>query len=208
MSILVLAGSAACALAAAAFAHRMLDHPISGKETAAILIAAVILGASVLKMGRDLPPGTGWIRLFSLFSAFVCAAVFDFYTHRIPNVIPLFLIAVFAVCLLIDTAAGTADLLSALAGGLGAGLITASFLTVCRFLARGGLGYGDVKLMGAAAMTLGLRGTVFLLVFAEVFAFIYAVQAILRKKMNLKGSIPFAPFFLLGFLAAAATGMF
>ena len=196
--------------AAALFSLWLLDVPVRSRTAAVITFAAAVCGTV---FGYYLPlrvvPVLSRVRFLALQPAFFSAAVFDWKTRKIPNFIPVGLAAVFVLCFLAELLShGGETAFAMLTGGLAAGAAVFAFLVLCRFLAKGGLGYGDVKLMGTAALLLGLYGTIHLLVFAELSALAYAAWGLLTKRLTLKSGIPFAPFFLIGFQTIVVLGLF
>ena len=204
----IITGTVILAGAAAVFALCLLKVSLYTKTAAAVLSAVAVCGiffgsALVLRV----PAGFGQARMLLLFPALVCAAVFDALTRKVPNFIPLYLLCAFGAILLTEFILQKEGVLQELTGGLISGMITVLFFLICRFFAKGGIGYGDVKLLGAAATLLGLYGVIHLMIFAELSALVYAGVGLLRKKLSLKDGIPFVPFILSGFLFMTAFGL-
>ena len=63
---------------------------------------------------------------------------------------------------------------------------------------KGGLGMGDVKLAAVLGWYLGGALIWFDLVISLSLAAIYSIVQLIRKKLNMKDSIPLAPFFSVG----------
>jgi len=61
-----------------------------------------------------------------------------------------------------------------------------------------GLGMGDVKLLGAMGILLGVYGTLFAVLVASVVGSIVALYLLARKRVSMKTKIPFGPFLALG----------
>lgn len=82
-------------------------------------------------------------------------------------------------------------------------LLGGGAMAVCGILGRLAvgeetLGMGDVKLMAAAGLALGLKGTAVTLIFAAVVSGIYFGWGIIRKKWTAKAQKPLAPFLAAG----------
>jgi leader peptidase (prepilin peptidase) / N-methyltransferase len=98
---------------------------------------------------------------------------------------------------------------AALAAGL-EGFIVGAIVWLLRrlyFLLRKhhGLGLGDVKLLAASAIWIGVMGVPFQLLVASLAALVAAAAAHLGgQKMTRETSLPFGPFLALGLLAALA----
>ena len=127
---------------------------------AALLLAAAGGFASgymlVLRAGTY-PPNL--LRLVLLGTLLTAAAYIDALSHKIPNWIVLCTAAVFAGCTVLDfVLSGTDAVPMALNSVLAAAVFFVVFFLV-RLASRGGVGYGDIKMITAAALILGIYGT-------------------------------------------------
>jgi leader peptidase (prepilin peptidase) / N-methyltransferase len=89
------------------------------------------------------------------------------------------------------------DWREALASGLAVFLALAGFSALHRQLrGRDGLGFGDVKLLGASALWIGWFGASLQILVAALAALVFAVLRARRKKRRLRlaGRLPFATF--------------
>ena len=176
---------------------------------AALLLAAAGGFASgymlVLRAGTY-PPNL--LRLVLLGTLLTAAAYIDALSHKIPNWIVLCTAAVFAGCTVLDfVLSGTDAVPMALNSVLAAAVFFVVFFLV-RLASRGGVGYGDIKMITAAALILGLYGTFSFLLVSHVLAAVAAIALLVSKKATRKDGLPFGPFFYLGYLVTILTGMF
>ena len=176
---------------------------------AALLLAAAGGFASgymlVLRAGTY-PPNL--LRLVLLGTLLTAAAYIDALSHKIPNWIVLCTAAVFAGCTVLDfVLSGTDAVPMALNSVLAAAVFFVVFFLV-RLASRGGVGYGDIKMITAAALILGIYGTFSFLLVSHVLAAVAAIALLVSKKATRKDGLPFGPFFYLGYLATILTGMF
>ena len=176
---------------------------------AALLLAAAGGFASgymlVLRAGTY-PPNL--LRLVSLGTLLTAAAYIDALSHKIPNWIVLCTAAVFAGCTVLDfVLSGTDAVPMALNSVLAAAVFFVVFFLV-RLASRGGVGYGDIKMITAAALILGIYGTFSFLLVSHVLAAVAAIALLVSKKATRKDGLPFGPFFYLGYLVTILTGMF
>ena len=176
---------------------------------AALLLAAAGGFASgymlVLRAGTY-PPNL--LRLVLLGTLLTAAAYIDALSHKIPNWIVLCTAAVFAGCTVLDfVLSGTDAVPMALNSVLAAAVIFVVFFLV-RLASRGGVGYGDIKMITAAALILGIYGTFSFLLVSHVLAAVAAIALLVSKKATRKDGLPFGPFFYLGYLVTILTGMF
>lgn len=176
---------------------------------AALLLAAAGGFASgymlVLRTGTY-PPNL--LRLVLLGTLLTAAAYIDALSHKIPNWIVLCTAAVFAGCTVLDfVLSGTDAVPMALNSVLAAAVFFVVFFLV-RLASRGGVGYGDIKMITAAALILGIYGTFSFLLVSHVLAAVAAIALLVSKKATRKDGLPFGPFFYLGYLVTILTGMF
>lgn len=83
-------------------------------------------------------------------------------------------------------------------GGLGL-LIGGGILLLILILSKGGMGDGDVFLMGALGLALGIEKTLLTLFLSFVIGALCSVILLLTKKKTRKDAIPFGPFIALAF---------
>lgn len=176
---------------------------------AALLLAAAGGFASgymlVLRAGTY-PPNL--LRLVLLGTLLTAAAYIDALSHKIPNWIVLCTAAVFAGCTVLDfVLSGTDAVPMALNSVLAAAVFFVVFFLV-RLASRGGVGYGDIKMITAAALILGIYGTFSFLLVSHVLAAVAAIALLVSKKATRKDGLPFGPFFYLGYLVTILTGIF
>lgn len=85
-------------------------------------------------------------------------------------------------------------------GVAAAALFIVSFL--CKLMAPGAIGFGDVKLLMLMGFFLGtdrVWGCVF---FSMLISFVFSAVLLLTRRANMKTEIPYAPFLLLGTVTA------
>jgi leader peptidase (prepilin peptidase) / N-methyltransferase len=88
--------------------------------------------------------------------------------------------------------------LDAVAGGL----LGFLFLLLLAILSKGGIGGGDIKLMGVLGLVLGFQGAFLTLMIASVVGLVIGVTGILMKKFTRKTAIPFGPYLAFGTLVS------
>ena len=189
--------AACCAGAqAAVIQHEIRPHrELSDRWQWSLLAAAGAVGAvggwfAALRTAAALDQ----LRLLLVMAALCAAAGVDLTRRRIPNLLSVLLLAGFAVCTALDFL---------LRRERAAGLLLAGVL-----ISRGGIGMGDIKLFSALSLLLGLYGGMCTLILAQLAALVCAVVLLLARKATLKDSIPFAPFFAVGFLLCLILGTY
>ena len=147
------------------------------------------------------------IRYMILLAGLLALAWIDYHEKKIPNKILKVLLLIRMVFLvpewLLFKELGFSLFL---ASGMGL-LVGGGLFLIVYFLSKGGVGMGDVKLMGVTGAYVGIGGimpTVFLTVMISA---VYSIVMLLLRKIKLKEEIPFAPFVLAGTAMAMAFGM-
>jgi prepilin peptidase CpaA len=116
---------------------------------------------------------------YILLALLICCAATDVRSGRIPNLASMTFAAVGVA--LHSFAGGTAGFLFSAAGiATGLGLLIVPYL-------MGGMGAGDVKLMGAVGSFLGARATVEAFLVIAVFGGLYAVGLVFVRRDVFKG---------------------
>ncbi len=76
------------------------------------------------------------------------------------------------------------------------------FLLLLAILSKGGIGGGDIKLMGVLGLVLGFQGAFNTMMIASIIGLIVGIIGMLMKKYTRKTAIPFGPYLALGALIA------
>jgi leader peptidase (prepilin peptidase) / N-methyltransferase len=79
-------------------------------------------------------------------------------------------------------------------------IITGSVLLILYFVSRGSIGIGDIKLISCMSIFLGLQAIISVFFIAVVLSGLAGLVLLLFKAVRRKGTIPFAPFLLVGFI--------
>ncbi len=118
----------------------------------------------------------------------------------IPNRLVIILAAWSLIWQLFYPSISWADsLLGLLAGG-------GTFFIIA-LVSRGGMGFGDVKLMGVLGFLVGWPGVAGVILFAFVLGALVGVIMLAAKRAGRKTSLPFGPFIALGYLLFSLWGM-
>lgn len=128
------------------------------------------------------------------------AMIIDFKTHLIPNYLIIGSFGLWAVLSVLefifvrDTFNYT--ILAGIVGGIGCFVI----LYILSRLTHGGIGMGDVKLISAAGLYLGLFGAMLSLMFSLILCAIVSAVLLITKHKNKNDSVPFGPFVFFGYM--------
>lgn len=159
----------------------------------------------VLRVGTYMP---NVLRLLLLGTLLAAAAYIDALSHKIPNWVVLCTAAVFAGCTVLDFALSGTDAVPMMVNSVLAAVAFFVVFFLVRLASRGGVGYGDIKMITAAALILGVYGTFAFLLVSHVLAAVAAIVLLVSKKATRKDGLPFGPFFYLGYLATILLGSF
>jgi len=121
----------------------------------------------------------------------IAVAFIDLEHYTIPDSLNL---TILAGGILLNAAARDLSVTSILLGAF----IPAAALAVLAVVSRGGMGGGDVKLIGAAGIFLGWPGSIVALFLACLLAGALGSLLLLFKRKKRKDPIPFAPFISAG----------
>ena len=141
-----------------------------------------------------------WIVLISVG---VPLSIMDIISRRLPNPLNL---ALFVLSAIIISISGIVDHASSrvISSFIDSLVLSISFLIVS-FATRGGMGMGDVKLSAGIGLIAGFYGTqtLFLSTFLSfILGALVGVALLLLRKGNLKTTLPFGPFMIIGQLVA------
>lgn len=170
-----------------------------------MIAASAVCGWFLPQRVVDVP---GVVRVLLVLFCFTGSALTDLNDRKIPNLFPLIELTGFAGIMILQLVmTGKETFRSFLFGGFLGAALTFVFLWIVRLIAKGGLGFGDIKLLTCMALNIGINGTIYTLVIAEVSALIICIVLLAGKKATMKDTVPFAPFFLVGFLVTVCLGL-
>lgn len=168
---------------------------ISLRYPAIELFTGMLYALSFLRFGV----GVYSILVCLIISVFICAAMIDYDCKIVPDRFHaiLFVLAVFTYAAYPE--------ISVLSRILGAVVIGGIMLAVS-LLTGGGIGGGDIKLMGVTGLILGLWLNVFAFFAAYVLAALALVWPVLKKEAGAKTEVPMVPFFAISSCIALLYG--
>lgn len=119
-------------------------------------------------------------------------AVVDVKRHIIPNIITIAFLCSQLLCQFFITAQ-MLDWLNAVFS-----IIVLVFLMLISRMTKEQLGMGDVKLIAVMNLMYGLSFTVYSMMLSMIIMLLFSLPLLVLKKINLKSSLPFAPFYAIG----------
>lgn len=173
----------------------------------ALLISAVVLTCMVAV--RAVLLDGHWIDTFKLISMAIVlasAGIVDFYTKKIPNIYPLFILILRAVLLIFEFFF-LRDRFVKLAVLAAVGIVLCFLIMLClSLITKGGFGMGDVKLLSTACSMIGISVTLYTLTFGMFICMLTAIVLLTFKKKKMKDELPFGPYIFLGYVLAVMLG--
>ena len=174
---------------------RAPNRPGTVRVVAVTVVLAVLLGGAVLLVG--LRPGL--VALVWSAGAAVVLAQVDLAVHRLPDRVVLPSIAVVTVAWLVDAVVlGTWD---ALLRAVLAGLVAFVAAVAAALVSPGGMGFGDVKLLGLLGVLLGWFGWAVLglgVVLGFVAGALGTVVLLVLRRTGWRSEVALGPALLLG----------
>lgn len=147
------------------------------------------------------------VRYDILFFTLVLIAWIDQSSKRIPNKILLVLLEIRGVLLVLEWTIFSRFGMAVFASSLLGALLGGGMFLFAHFIAKGGVGMGDVKLFAVIGSYMG-SGSIMTVIFLTVIvSAIYSIIMLTFKKIKLKEEIPFAPFILVGTILTMALGI-
>jgi len=163
---------------------RYCGAPISARYPGVELLTGILFGLSALKFDFSLYA----VLLCVFFSMLIVASFIDIDHTWIPDRVP----AVILILAVWSWFCGpSVSLTERLIGGLGVGL----FMLLLSLFTGGGIGLGDVKLMASSGLLLGWKLIVPAFFLAYIFALLFWLPSIVKKKVRAHSEVCMGPFF-------------
>lgn len=176
------------------------DINFANKSVALILIFGTIFAAWCGYVSFE--HHTSIINLLKVTLAFAvlsCVSITDFKLFIIPNTCSLCLIGGRIVCGVLEVIWMPDKVLTWFANSIIALVISLLFLLVMTKVTRGGIGFGDVKIISSLSFLCGISAMYYTLLFSSLLCSAVATILLLGKKKQLKDSLPLGPFIWIGF---------
>lgn len=147
------------------------------------------------------------LRYLILYAALFFLAWIDHKQRRIPNKILSRLLALRAILLVAEGAMFPRMALVIVLSSVLGMLLGGGMFLLARFLSKGGVGMGDVKLFAVIGSYVGSGSIMTVTFLTIVISAAYSIVMLAVKKVRWKEEIPFAPFIWTGTMLAMALGM-
>lgn len=172
------------------FIHRFTDggcpkNPVQG------FLVQILTGIGFLLTALNSQGTLELIKLLGFFSLLLLVSCIDLDKQIIPNPLVLVFLGWGLLWQQLDPAISWSQALFGL-------LLGGGFLLFAAIISRGGMGGGDIKLMGAAGFALGLPLTGLALFIGSLIGAAAGITLLLLRFKKRKDPIPFGPFLSLG----------
>lgn len=141
----------------------------------------------------------GWSKellvAWALLSLLIIVTVSDIRYMLIPDKVLLFFAPLFIVLRVLIPLQPWWDPIAGFALGFG-------LLFLIAVISKGGIGGGDIKLMGVIGIVIGWKATLMAFMLASLFGAVFGVAGLALKLVKKGTPIPFGPYIVLGTLAA------
>ena len=119
----------------------------------------------------------------------------DFLFFILPNTVVFFLYITGFIQILFNYPLGFTDGLTGMVSGIVFFYFIAKLYKIIR--KKEGMGMGDVKLVGALGLWIGLSGLIFVIPISAILGIFYIIILVALKKMKLKEQIPYGCFLII-----------
>lgn len=133
-----------------------------------------------------------YIQIADVFLTLGVIAVVDAKHYIIPNIMTLVFLFSQLLCQFFITVK-MLDWLNAIFS-----IVVLVVLMLVSRMTKEQLGMGDVKLIAVINLIYGLSFTIYSMLLAMTIMLLFSVPLLIAKKINLKSSLPFAPFYAIG----------
>lgn len=174
-----------------------------------IIIAMLVIGAAAcgVLVGRREYAWPDVLRLLVAQSVLTTITLTDIELYRIPNACVLVLVFGRTIATVTELLFGIPFWGQRLLADVVGGVIILLCMLIVAKVAGGGLGYGDVKLLGGLTLLLGIRRAIYILLFSFFLCALFSAVLLFAKKKGLKDDLPLGPFIWLGFITTIFVGV-
>lgn len=181
---------------------------ITAKQWTAAAVGAVLTGFACFKAPGFCADSIQTAKAIVCCELVMSAAIIDFFTKKIPNKLNLTLYIAGVLLLAAEFIFNRGNFPLRLEASLiGAG-VGFGFLFIMSLVTKGGMGMGDVKLIGGVGLAFGIAAVIYSLMYGMVICLLAAVVMLITGRKKMKDKIPFCPFFYLGMVLALTIGTF
>lgn len=130
-----------------------------------------------------------YLRNTAIMATLLVATGFDLKERRIPNatVMTMFVCGLLSIIYILAVEGGFRDSAEDTLLEQGLGFIVATLICVIsRYVAKEGLGAGDIKMLAALGFTLGLTLFLRMMIFTSVTALVFTIVMLLMRRLDKK----------------------
>ena len=166
------------------------------------IVLTAIIAASIVSGYMIATRAVSYIAIIELsisYFAVLSAAIIDYKTKTIPNIIPISLVLgriVIFIYELFCVDSAISFFISSLVGAL----LCLLLLIIANKISKGGIGGGDIKLLSSIGFVCGIYVVISSMLLALVSCIVVSGVLLILKKCTTKDNVPFGPFIYVGYL--------
>ena len=145
-------------------------------------------------------------KILSLSVVLLAASIVDLHIKKIPNIYPSLLLSVRGVLIVLEFFVQPAIALKSTILSIAGLVIAFVILLLLKFIAKGGFGMGDVKILSASCALAGILTTLYTFTIAMFVCMVVSIFLMVTKKRGSKDEIPFGPFIYIGYFITVMLG--
>ena len=190
----------------------IFSEVLRNKENWALAIAFVLISLAIGIFCYDRTTSIlSFLKVELIFIITSIIAVTDFKLGLIPNIFSLLLFSIGVVFHCIEIFVihiGNKEYIwQILIYNVISAVIVVVVLWILSAVTRSGMGFGDIKYLGALCFSGGITLLLVSLMFSLICSLVFGLIVVALKKKKMKDTIPFGPFILLGVITCIFTGL-
>lgn len=163
-----------------------------------VTLIGLLSGYIGYKVGERAVSAVAAIEIGACYLAILAAAIIDLKTKTIPNYLTVSLFGI-RLSIMIYELLFVEGASSYITASLVGAVFSFVALVIAKYLSKGGIGAGDIKLICGIGFVCGLSTVVFSLLLAMISCIVVSVLLLAMRKRGAKDDIPFGPFIYIGF---------
>lgn len=178
-----------------------IEYIFRNKEKKIIVIALSVIFATVCgyAAGNNAVSFVDMLKMTLTFVILSCIFITDLELLIIPNICSIILIIGRVISIVYEFIRVSDKALILLFNSVLALIICLLMLFVSSKITKGGIGYGDIKILSSVGFLCGIRAALYTLLFSFLLCAILSSLLLISKKKKLKDSLPLGPFIWIGY---------
>lgn len=145
-------------------------------------------------------------KILSLSVVLLAASIVDLHVKKIPNIYPILVLSIRGVLIILEFIVQPTNAMKSTILSVAGLVISFVILLLLKFIAKGGFGMGDVKILSASCALAGILTTLYTFTIAMFVCMVVSIFLMATKKRGSKDEIPFGPFIYTGYFITVMLG--